>query len=234
MEEIAARLDQEIARPSAPAAIDPRPFDDLARRIDEVRQTLEARAPAAIDIGPIEKLLGPIDRQLRDLDAKLDAAGHTDGDARALQSMAIEISGKLDRLANFDAGVRWLEPVLSEFGAKLDRVADAEIGARWLEPVLGDLGARVDAVASTVDLNPIESLLRGLEAKLEASGAAPTAREIAEIGARWLEPALGDLGARVDADRIYGRSASDREPAARPRRQVRCERRSADGSGNRR
>ena len=68
LEQIAARLDQELARPSAPAAIDPGPFDDLARRIDGVRQSLEARPPATIDTGPIERLL-------RDFDAKLDAAG---------------------------------------------------------------------------------------------------------------------------------------------------------------
>ena len=117
---------------------------------------------------------------MRDLDARLEAAGRTDADARALQSMAAEISVKLDRLADSDAGVRWLEPVLSEFGGKLDRLADAEIGARWLEPVLSDLGARLDAVASPVDLNPIETMLHALEAKLEASGPPLSDREIAE------------------------------------------------------
>ncbi len=173
LEEIAARLDQEIARPNPPAAIDPRPFDDLARRIDEVRQSLEARAPAAVDTGPIEKLM-------RDLDGRLEAGGRTDEEARVLQSMAAEISAKLDRLADSDAGVRWLEPVLSEFGGKLDRLADAEIGARWLEPVLTDLGARLDAVASPVDFSPIEAHLRALEAKIDASAPTLSDREIAD------------------------------------------------------
>ncbi len=173
LEEIAARLDQEIARPSAAAAIDPHQFDELARRIDDIRQSLEARAPAAVDTGPLEKLM-------RDLDAKLEAVGRTDPDVRALQAMAAEINLKLDQLADSDAGVRWLEPVLSEFGGKLDRLADAEIGARWLEPVLGDIGARLDAVASPVDLNPIETSLQALHAKLEASGPPLQEREIAE------------------------------------------------------
>src|SRR5208282_1716429 len=144
-----------------------------ARRIDDVRQSLEARAPVAVDTRLIEKLM-------RDFDARLEGAGRTDADARALQSMAAEISVKLDRLADSDAGVRWLEPVLSEFGGKLDRLTDAEIGARWLEPVLSDLGARLDAAASPVDLNPIETLLRALEARLEASGLPLVDREIAE------------------------------------------------------
>ena len=93
LEQIATRLDQEIARPSAPTAIDPGPFDDLARRIDGVRQSLEARPPATIDTGPIEKLL-------HDFDAKLAAAGRADADAQALQSIFVEISDKLDRLAD--------------------------------------------------------------------------------------------------------------------------------------
>ncbi len=193
LEEIASRLDQEIARPSAPAAIDPRPFDDLARRIDEMRQSLEARAPATVDTGPIEKLL-------RDLDAKLDVAGGgTDSDQRALRSMAEEISGKLDRLANSDAGVRWLEPVLSEFGGKLDRLANSEIGARWLEPVLSDLGARLDAVASPVDLNPIANLLHALETKLEAIRPPPMDREIAEYVADEVARRIQDLDAGDDS-----------------------------------
>ena len=70
LEEIAARLDQEIARPNAPVAIDPGPFDDLARRIDGVRQSLEKLPPATVDTGPIERLL-------RDFDAKLAAIGRT-------------------------------------------------------------------------------------------------------------------------------------------------------------
>jgi localization factor PodJL len=355
LEQIAARLDHELARPVAPAAIDRRPFEDLARRIDEARQSLEARTPAAVDTGPIEKLL-------RDLDAKLDAAGRTDAralqsmtaeisgkldrlaesgadaralqsmtaeisakldrltdaeitgkldrlaesdahargiqsmaaeisakldrlaesgadaralqsmtaeisgkldrlaesgadaralqsmtaeisgkldrlvesgaDARALQSMTAEISGKLDRLAESDAGVRWLEPVLSEFGGKLDRLSDAEIGARWLEPVLSDLGARLDAVASPVDLNPIETLLHALEAKLETSGPPPMDRESVEHVAdevvrriHEIDPRHDDSEALADKiDTIYDRidalaakavQADDPEPFVR-------------------
>src|SRR5271165_658725 len=107
LEQIAARLDQEIARPAVPAAIDSRPFDELARRIDGVRQSVEARTQTPIDTSPIEKLL-------RDFDAKLDAAGHTDANARAPQTMFAEISDKLDRLSDAEIGARWLEPLLSE------------------------------------------------------------------------------------------------------------------------
>jgi localization factor PodJL len=202
LEQIAARLDQELARPSAPATIDPRLFDDLARRIDGVRQSLEARPPAELDTGPIEKLM-------RDLDARLEAVGTAGAVAHALRSMAAEISAKLDRLADSDAGVRWLEPVLNEFGGKLDRLAHSEIGARWLEPVLADLGARVDAVGAPVDLHPIETLLRAVEAKLDTAAPAAADREIAERVADDVARCLEDLSPRrEDFDALAGQIAS--------------------------
>ena len=172
LEEIAARLDQEIARPNAPAAIDPGPFDDLARRIDGVRQSLEALPPATVDTGPIERLL-------HDFDAKLAAAGRTDADAQAFQS------------------------IFAEIGDKLDRLADPEVGARQLDPVLRELGARLDAVGSPVDLNPIETLLRSLEAKFEASAAAPVDREVVEQVADEVVRRLHDVSARqVDLEAV--------------------------------
>jgi localization factor PodJL len=165
LEEIAARLDQEIARPNAPAAIDTSRFDDLARRIDGVRQSLEALPPATVDIGPIESLL-------RDFDAKLAAASRTDADAQTLQSVFTEIGGKLDRLANPDIGVRQLDPLLRE------------------------LGARLEAIAPPVDLNPVETLLRSLEAKLEASAAAPVDREVVEQVANEVVRRFHNVSAR--------------------------------------
>jgi localization factor PodJL len=191
LEAIATRLDQEIARPAASLAIDPGPFDDLARRIDGVRQSLEARPSATIDTGPIDRLL-------RDFEAKLAAAGRTDADAQALQSIFAEISDKLDRLA------------------------DPEAAARQLKPVLDELEARL---ASPVDLNPIETLLRSLEAKFEANANAPVDREVVEQVADEVARRLNDLTPRqvdlaalahgIDTlyDRIDALTAKAGEPA---------------------
>ena len=184
LEQIATRLDQEIARPSVPMAIDPGPFDDLARRIDGVRQSLEALPPARIDTGPIERLL-------HDFDAKL-ASGGADANTEALQSIFAEISDKLDRLV------------------------DPKAAAGRLDPVLHELGARLDAVASPVDLNPIETLLRSLEAKLEARAAEPIERQVVEqvaaevarrlhdvsvpqVDLRAVAQQIGAIGDRIDA-----------------------------------
>ena len=182
LEQIAARLDQEIARPSASVAIDPAPFDDLARRIDSVRQSLETLPPATIDTGPIETLL-------REFDAKLDAAGAADADAKALQSMFVEIRDKLDSLA------------------------DGEAGARQLEPALRELNARIDTVASPLDLNPIETLMRSLEAKFETNANAPVDREVIvqvadEVASRLrdMSPRQAELEALArQVDTIYDR-----------------------------
>jgi localization factor PodJL len=172
LEQIAARLDQEMARPTASATIDPGPFDDLARRIDSVRQALEALPPATIDTGPIERLL-------HDFDTKLSATDRTDADAKALQSIFGEISDKLDRLA------------------------DPEISARRLDPVLHELGARLDTIRSPVDLNPIETLLRSLEAKLDARAPAPVDQEVVEQVADEIARRLRDgNAAQADLDAV--------------------------------
>ena len=160
LEEIAARLDQEIARPNAPAAIDPGSFDELARRIDGVRQSLEALPPATIDTGPIERLL-------RDLDAKLAATGRSDADAQALQSIFAEIGDKLDRLADPDVGARLgavgspvdlnpIETMLRSLEAKVEASAAAPVDRQVVEQVADEVVRRLhDVSARQVDLEAV-------------------------------------------------------------------------------
>jgi localization factor PodJL len=151
LEEIAARLDQEIARPNAPAAIDTGPFDDLARRIDGVRQSLEALPLATVDTGPIERLL-------RDFDAKLPVTGRTDADAQALQSIFAEIGSKLDRLAGPEVGARQLDPVLRELDRRLDAVA-SPVDLNPIETLLRSLEAKLEAsAAAPVDREVVEQV----------------------------------------------------------------------------
>jgi localization factor PodJL len=182
LEQIATRLDQEIARPSAPAAIDPGPFDDLARRIDSVRQSLEARPTATIDTGPIEKLL-------REFDAKLDAAAGADADAQALQSIFVEIREKLDSLADGEAGARQLEPVLHELGARIDAVA-SPVDLNPIETLLHALEAKFEASANApVDREVIQQVADEVARRL-----------------REMSPRQADLEAlRQQIDTIYNR-----------------------------
>src|ERR1700722_3725957 len=150
LEEIAARLDQEIARPNAPAAIDPGRFDDLARRIDGVRRSLETLPPATVDTGPIERLL-------RDFDAKL-ATGRADADAQAFQSIFVEIGDKLHRLADLEGGARQLDPVLRELAGRLDAVA-APVDLNSIETLLRSLEAKLEAsAAAPLDREVVEQV----------------------------------------------------------------------------
>ena len=150
LEEIAARLDQEIARPSDPVSIDPGPFDDLARRIDSVRQSLEALPPATVDSGPIEKLL-------REFEARLDAAASADGHAQALQSIFVEIRDKLDRLGDGE-GAREFAPALHELGERIDAAA-SPVDLNPIETMLRSIEAKFEAsAAAPVDREVIEQV----------------------------------------------------------------------------
>ena len=142
LEQIATRLDQEITRPTPPAATDPGPFDDLARRIDGVRQSFEAAPLATIDTGPIERLLC-------DFDARLAAAGRTDTDAQDFQSIFVEIRDKLDRLASPEVGARQVDPILHELGARLDAIASpaTPIDREVVEQVADEVARRLHDVS---------------------------------------------------------------------------------------
>ena len=148
LEQIATRLDQEVAHPNARAATDPGPFDDLARRIDGVRQSLEALPSATINTGPIERLL-------HDFDAKLSTGG---ADAQALQSIFVEIGDKLDRLADPEVGARRLEPVLHELGARLDAIV-SPVDLNPIETLLRSFEAKWEAsAAAPVDRQVVEQV----------------------------------------------------------------------------
>ena len=114
LEHIATRLDQEIARP-AQATLGAAPFDDLARRIDDVSRALESREGPQVDTNRLDAFLKelnatlesrsaePLAALMRDIDAKLDAAGRRD--AGALEPKLEGIIDRLDRLQEREAAV---------------------------------------------------------------------------------------------------------------------------------
>ena len=171
LEQIAARLDQEIARPNAPVAIDPSPFEELARRIDYLRQSLDTRPLPTIDAGPIEKLL-------REFEAKLDAAARSDTDAQALQSIFVDIKDKLDHLAAREVGAAQLEPILHEFGARLDAMAPP-VDLNPIETLLRSVEARVEAsAAAPVDREVVEQVADEVARRLRDVSSRPTDLEV--------------------------------------------------------
>ena len=201
----ACRQIERSTTPEALISIEQR-LEQIATRLD---QEISRPTALAVNPGPFDDLalridgirhslealppatvdIGPIENLLRDFEVKLAPAGRADADVQALQSIVFEIRDKLDRLA------------------------DGEGGACQLAPVLNELGARFEAVVSPIDLNPIETMLRSLEAKLEASAAAPVDQEVIEQVAdevarrlRDISPSQTDLeGVARQIDTIYDR-----------------------------
>jgi localization factor PodJL len=210
LEEIAARLDQEIARPNAPVAIDPGPLDDLARRIDSVRQSLEK--PATVDTGPIERLL-------HDFDAKLVAAGRTDADAQALQSIFAEIGGKLDRLADPGLGARQdavpspvdlnpIETLLRSLEARLEASAAAPVDREVVEQVADEVVRRLQNVsAHPVDLGTVAQQIDTIYDRIDTLAATSNRAD-------GVPPAVQQLLEKLsEADRVSGSLAAENSAA---------------------
>ena len=181
LELIATRLDQELSRPNPPAAFDPAPFDELARRIDGVRQSFDGVPPTTIDTGPIERLL-------RDFDAKLALIGPTDGNAQAFQSIFVEIRDKLDRLADSEVGARKLDPILQGLGARLDAVA-YPVDLNPIETLLRSLEAKLEASAAPIGREVVEQV------------ADEVARRLHDVSVRQVD--LEAVAQQIDA--IYDR-----------------------------
>jgi localization factor PodJL len=177
LEQIATRLDQEIARPQVAAAINPGAFEDLARQIDGVRQLFEQRPPATIDTGPIERLL-------REFDDKLAAAGRPDADMQALRSIFVEISHKLDRLADreippeLDArpvdvaspvDVSLIETLLRSLEAKLEVSGAASVDREVVEQIADEVARRLhDASSRQIDLRVVAQQIDTIYDRIDA------------------------------------------------------------------
>src|SRR6516162_3138618 len=84
LEEIAARLDQEIARPQR--AVDSHPLNDLTDKIENMRRSLEEKTqPEARELNA----------SLGRLTAKLEAAEHNGAGAQAVEPLLAQMSAKL-------------------------------------------------------------------------------------------------------------------------------------------
>jgi len=156
LEEIATRLDQEIARPSASVAIDPEPFEDLARRIDSVQRSLETLPPATVDMRPIEKLLrefdagsrikaglapvdlNPVETLIRSLEAKFEASANAPVDREVVEQVADAVARRLDDAGARQAGLDAVAHRVETINDRIDRLA-AKATASDPGPVLREL-----------------------------------------------------------------------------------------------
>jgi localization factor PodJL len=140
LEQIATRLDQELVRPDQ-VEFTVAPFDDLIRRIDGVRATLDARPQPQVETSKMEALL-------RDLNAKLDAPGQRDDEGRRLEPVLEGILSKLDHFQLPEASVtsgsmRMLEDMLHALDAKLDRQISPLFDRQAIQAVAEEIALRL-------------------------------------------------------------------------------------------
>jgi localization factor PodJL len=219
---VSAKLEETLRQPRV-ASVDPKPIEDLARRIESVRSTVERKADFTPHAAKLEAALA-------ELGAKLDRAPDGAGDSKALAAAFQGMSAKLEetlrqpRVASVDPkpiedlarrieGVRAtverkadfaphaakLEAALGELGAKLERAPDGAADSKALATALQGIGARLEEMlrqprVASVDPRPIEDLARRIE----------SVRTSVERGSGFaphaakLEAALGDLSAKLD------------------------------------
>ena len=255
LEGIAARLDQEIARP-VQATFDTRPFDDLARRIEGVREAVEARAEPKAEAERLQasvqalsaKLENPPAAALNDLiqliNSKLGAVGQRDGATPAVEQLLAQIVDKLDRLPQAIApapppDMRPLEEAIRSLGEKLDRAA-APASAPVPVPAPALDGDAIESLADAVALRfpdrtaawggiepqAIFSELADIHDKLDALSVSSDRSDALEPLVRQLLVKLQDSGSEPDEVQATARL----DTVAAELSEMRAERAQADRS----
>jgi localization factor PodJL len=211
LEQIAARIDQALERPS-PASVpgfSPGALEDLSRRIDGVRESIETRY-ASPPGAPLDTSL--LEQTMREISAKLDKPIAAAVDPAAFENMIQDLGARIDRRASPVIDTAPLEQVLRRFGdrpaaldtrpleglmreisAKLDRPAAIDAGA--FENMIHDLGARIDRRPDpVVDTRPLEQTLRALHDKIDQGVVADSPA----LDTRPLENLMREISAKLD------------------------------------
>lgn len=186
LEHIATRLDQEILHPSQ-VPFDSEPFDDLARRIDSVRDAIEARPQPPVEANPLEASLRELNAKLesanteplaalvRGLSAKLDAVGQRDAEARPLEPLLESVIRRLDQfhlpgvsVPAFDRQA--IKEIAEEIALRLQEGRAGRTGAELLTEQIAIIHDKVDSLSSRGELAALEPLVRELLDKLREGG----------------------------------------------------------------
>jgi localization factor PodJL len=179
LEALAERMDQAAQRPQPQPAIDPRSIDDLARRIDAVRASIERQSGAQPDAAKLEAALSDISRKL---DRPVVPPAIPDALAQAIQ----DLGQRIDARVGPPLDIRPLEEALRALEARLEAGQPPPLDARFVEQA-ADLiaervgrndGQRVDADALASQISDIHDRLDALR---EDSPSAALERKIAEL-----------------------------------------------------
>ncbi|HXT06652.1 MAG TPA: hypothetical protein VN715_06930 [Roseiarcus sp.] len=182
LRKLAAKFEQAANRP----AQDPRPIEELSRRIDAVRGVAERGfAPHA---ARLEAALTDIRAQFDKPAPEVDAA---------LRELAAKIEEAISRPATVSLDPRPIEELarrIESVRESLDRPAALGPQAERLESALGAVAERLDRAQPSIDAQGINSTLAAMNARLEEAFRRPSQIEIDRAP-------IDALSARVDAVR---------------------------------
>jgi localization factor PodJL len=227
LEQIASRIDQALERPPTGSALNAGALEDLSRRIDGVRASIETHHSMPVG-APLDS--GLLEQTLREISAKLDRPIAAGVDPSALQSMIQDLGARIDRRLSpvvdtapleqvlrklgerpDSLDTRPLEGLMREISAKLDRPSPPAMDTVAVESMIHDLGARIDRRPNpVVDTAPLEQVLRKLGERPDPLDTRPLEGLMREISAKLdrplpaamdtaaVESMIHDLGARID------------------------------------
>ncbi|HEY2733254.1 MAG TPA: hypothetical protein VGI70_04680, partial [Polyangiales bacterium] len=191
LEDIASKIDQAIVRSQSTSSIGAKAVEELARRIDSVRETIETRHPLPIVSASLEATM-------RDLTAKLQDAQAPRFDTEPLEVWMREVSEKLDsaRPVSFDTGR--FESTMRELAAKLKDSQAPSFDKAPLEAWMREVSEKLErAGAAGLNTRQLEGWMREVSEKLE------TARPIA-LDTKPLEGWMRELTAKLDSVKPSG------------------------------
>jgi localization factor PodJL len=182
LRKLAAKFEEAVNRP----AHDPRPIEDLSRRIDAVRSAAERGfAPHA----------ARLDAALADIRAQFDKP--TPEVDAALRDLAAKVEDAISRPATVSLDPRPIEELarrIESVRESLDRPPALAPQVERLESALGAVAERLERAQPIIDTRGINSTLAAMNARLEEAFRQPRQVEIDR------EP-IEALAARVDAVR---------------------------------
>src|SRR5271163_4303555 len=210
LQEQMARLEEAFRRP-VPSVFDPRPIEELARRIENVRVTVERQADFRPHAAKLEAALSDINSKLdrppagstdtkvltstlQDMTARLDEAFRRPAaalkfDPEPFQDLARQIDGlrvTIVRTTDFLPDAEKLDAALANISAKLDGQVFSPDDVRALTGALQDLASRIDQGSNPiVDTAPIERILRSFGERPVEIDTAPIEAMLRDLGEKF-------------------------------------------------
>ena len=219
-----ADIGRKLDRPAPIPALDARPFEEIARRVEGLKSVVERQAVIPAATARLEVALAEIGQKLERLSTPPSP------DSRSLEDLARRfesLRNAVERQAANPASNAKLEAALAEIGQKLERVAAAappptldtrpieDLSRRFetlrgaverqaattpanakLEAALAEIGQKLErmAAAPTLDTRPIEDLSRGFE----TLRGAVERQAAATPGNAKLEAALAEIAEKLE------------------------------------